>query len=144
MQSSSTYLAYDKTNNFSSLVLDYLNGRDELQSFYKHPVNIEGVKRAMHDRETFNNQRAMLVEALTDQYKGIPLTTKQQANLNLLANENTFTICTAHQPNIFTGHLYFIYKILHAVKIAADLSEQMPGSHFVPVYYMGSEDADLE
>ena len=144
MQSSSTYLAYDKTNNFSSLVLDYLNGRDELQSFYKHPVNIEGVKRAMHDRETFNNQRAMLVEALTDQYKGIPLTTKQQANLDLLANENTFTICTAHQPNIFTGHLYFIYKILHAVKIAADLSEQIPGSHFVPVYYMGSEDADLE
>jgi bacillithiol synthase len=144
MQSSSTYLAYGKTNSFSSFVLDYLSGRDELKKFYQHPPSIEGVKAAMHHRKAFNNHRALLVDALKDQYKDILLSAKQQANLNLLANENTFTICTAHQPNIFTGHLYFIYKILHAVKIAADLSDKIPGANFVPVYYMGSEDADLE
>lgn len=105
---------------------------------------MEGVKAAMQDRKAFNTNRALLVDALKEQYQGIELTSKQQGNLNLLAEENTFTICTAHQPNIFTGHLYFIYKILHAVKIAADLSEKIPGANFVPVYYMGSEDADLE
>ena len=144
MQISSTYLAYGKTNSFSSLVLDYLSSRDELKRFYKHPVSIEGVKATMRHRKAFNNHRGLLVDALKEQYQNIELTAKQQNNLNLLLNENTFTICTAHQPNIFTGHLYFIYKILHAVKIAADLSEKIPEANFVPVYYMGSEDADLE
>lgn len=144
MQISATYLAYGKTNSFSSLVLDYLSGRDELKTFYQHPPSIEGVKAAMRHREAFSNHRALLVDVLKDQYKNIQLSAKQQANLSLLANENTFTICTAHQPNIFTGHLYFIYKILHAVKIAADLSDKIPEANFVPVYYMGSEDADLE
>jgi bacillithiol synthase len=144
MQISATYLPYSKTNSFSSLVLDYLSGREELKNFYQHPVSAEGVKAAIHQRKAFNNHRALLVEVLKDQYNGIELNAKQQINLSLLLNENTFTICTAHQPNIFTGHLYFIYKILHAVRIAADLSQKIPEANFVPVYYMGSEDADLE
>ncbi|RYF39602.1 MAG: bacillithiol biosynthesis BshC, partial [Cytophagaceae bacterium] len=65
-------------------------------------------------------------------------------NIESLASTDTYTICTAHQPVIFTGTLYFIYKILHAVKLAADCEKQFPGKKFVPVYYMGSEDADLE
>ncbi len=144
MQSNATYLAYSKTNSFSSLVLDYLSGRDELKAFYKHSSSIEGVKAAIQDRKAFNTNRTLLVDALKDQYRNVELTARQQENLNLLAKENTFTICTAHQPNIFTGHLYFIYKILHAVKIAEELAVQIPDAHFVPVYYMGSEDADLE
>lgn len=144
MQISATYLSYDKTGSFSSLVLDYLNGSDELKTFYQHPPTIEGIKAAILKRKAFSTSRTLLVDVLKEQYHGIELTTKQQDNLNLLADENTFTICTAHQPNIFTGHLYFIYKILHAVKIAADLTDKIPGANFVPVYYMGSEDADLE
>ena len=58
--------------------------------------------------------------------------------------ENTFTVTTAHQPNIFTGPLYFIYKIIHAIQLAAELKKQFPKNNFVPVYYMGSEDADLQ
>jgi bacillithiol biosynthesis cysteine-adding enzyme BshC len=65
-------------------------------------------------------------------------------NVNLLLKENTFTVTTAHQPNIFTGPLYFIYKIVHAIQLAAELKKQFPQNNFVPVYYMGSEDADLE
>ncbi len=33
---------------------------------------------------------------------------------------------------------------MHAIKLAAYLKEQLPAFHFVPVFYMGSEDADLE
>lgn len=61
-----------------------------------------------------------------------------------MLSPDSFTICTAHQPNIFTGHLYFIYKILHAIRLAEDLKKELPAYNFVPVYYMGSEDADLE
>jgi bacillithiol biosynthesis cysteine-adding enzyme BshC len=44
---------------------------------------------------------------------------------------------------VLTGHLYFIYKILHVIKIADELNESTDAAYFVPVYYMGSEDADL-
>src|SRR5690606_28866393 len=67
-----------------------------------------------------------------------------QQHIQLLEQSNTFTICTAHQPNIFTGYLYFVYKILQTIKMAEDLHKQHPQYNFVPVYYMGSEDNDLE
>src|SRR5436189_6364221 len=102
MQSTATHLTYDKTNSFSSLVLDYLSGQDDLKIFYKHAPSAEGVKAAIRDRKSFNNNRTILVAALRNQYRDIALTSKQENNLNLLENDNTFTVCTAHQPNIFT------------------------------------------
>ncbi|HEX3766757.1 MAG TPA: bacillithiol biosynthesis cysteine-adding enzyme BshC, partial [Puia sp.] len=65
-------------------------------------------------------------------------------NISSLSDKSTFTITTAHQPAVFTGPLYFIYKILHVIKLANVLSQRFPDKHFVPVFYMGSEDADLE
>ncbi|MBL0356912.1 MAG: bacillithiol biosynthesis cysteine-adding enzyme BshC [Chitinophagaceae bacterium] len=144
MQMVSTQFSYSSTGYFSRMLLDYLNGQQELKPFYEHPVSIEGIKAAIDNRKQFNTNRTLLVNVLQQQYKGISLTAKQQLNLQLLNDDNTYTICTAHQPNIFTGHLYFIYKILHTVKLAASLTEQLTENNFVPVYYMGSEDADLE
>jgi bacillithiol biosynthesis cysteine-adding enzyme BshC len=74
----------------------------------------------------------------------MPLTPAQAANLEALADENTFTICTAHQPNILSGYLYFVYKILHTIRLAADCGREMPDCRFVPVFWIGSEDNDLE
>ena len=65
-------------------------------------------------------------------------------NIDLLSRDNTFTVCTAHQPAIFTGVLYFIYKILHTIRLAAWLKAEYPECNFVPVFWMGSEDADLD
>ncbi|MDQ6813690.1 MAG: bacillithiol biosynthesis cysteine-adding enzyme BshC, partial [Bacteroidota bacterium] len=86
----------------------------------------------------------LLVRELRNQYKDISLSEKQEQNLQSLLNDNAFTICTAHQPNIFTGPLYFIYKILHAIRLSNHLNDHIADSKFVPVYYMGSEDADLD
>lgn len=144
MQMVSTHLPYSSTGYFSTIVLDYIKGQDELKPFYNHPVSVDGIKAAIEARKQFATDRPLLVNALQEQYKGLALTEKQQAYIQLLNNDNTFTICTAHQPNIFTGHLYFIYKILHTVKLAESLAVQLPENNFVPVYYMGSEDADLE
>ena len=126
------------------MVIDYLQQDEKIQPFYKHAVSIDGIKAAIEARKATENYRQILVEVLRKQYAGFALTTSQESNLNNLLLENTFTITTAHQPNIFTGHLYFIYKILHTVKLALDLSAIMPENNFVPVFYMGSEDADLD
>lgn len=144
MNTTAQFITYSQAGVFSKTVTDYISGNAALQPFYKHPVSIDGIKAAIKERKSFSNKRQLLVTALQKQYATISTSGKVTANIEKLLQENTFTITTAHQPNIFTGHLYFIYKILHAVKLAESLTEQITGNNFVPVYYMGSEDADLD
>ncbi len=144
MQSVPVQLTYESTGYFSPIVLDYIKGAEQLKPFYDHPVSPEGIRAAIACRRQFTTDRKLLVQLLQEQYKDVDLTQQQQLYLQQLAGENTFTICTAHQPNIFTGHLYFIYKIVHAIKLADTLTKELPEYKFIPVYYMGSEDADLE
>jgi len=144
MQEDCTYLSYKDTNYFSSIALDYLQQSSQLQPFYQHPVSIDGIRLSIANRQQFNTNRTLLVDELRKQYNGLPLSKKQEDNLQLLLQPNTYTITTAHQPNIFTGPLFFIYKIIHAIKLADELNKQLTEYKFVPVYYMGSEDADLD
>ena len=137
-------LPYQSTGFFSQLVIDYVEQSEKLQPFYSFAPTLDGIKKAIEQRKKYLTNRAALVAVLQKQYANLTLTAKQQFNIEQLNNENCFTITTAHQPNIFTGHLYFIYKILHTVKLAEECKKQLPENNFVPVYYMGSEDADLD
>ncbi len=134
---------YKDTGKFSRIVIDYIQG-SALRDFYKHPVSLDGIRQSITDRNAFPTDRKLLVEQLQNQYSSLPVSEKVNQNINALLNRNAYTICTAHQPNIFTGHLYFIYKIIHVIKLAVQLNEQLAGNTFVPVFYIGSEDADLD
>jgi bacillithiol synthase len=140
----SEYLPYSQTGKFSKIVLDYIDEASSLKDFYEHPVNLEGIKSAIAERKKYNTNRQLLAGQFTIQYKEFECCSLVKSNIDALLHENTFTICTAHQPNIFTGHLYFIYKIFHTIKLADSLKKELPECHFVPVFFMGSEDADLE
>lgn len=144
MSFSSTKISYRNTNSFSRLVLDYIDSADQLKDFYTYSTDIKGLKKAVEDRRKYPVNRSLLVAQLKEQYSNIQISDKLKANVEALISEETFTVCTAHQPNIFTGHLYFIYKILHAIKLSEELSTLITDKKFVPVYYMGSEDADLD
>lgn len=138
------FLDYSDTGYFSSLVLDYLQEDSKLKPFYTYSPRHPDVEKIIAARKAFPTDRGLLVEELNKTYTGIHMDKAVKQNLRLLAEENTFTVCTAHQPNLFTGYLYFIYKIVHAIKLAVYLKAQYPQYNFVPVYYMGSEDNDLE
>src|SRR5450755_4098948 len=137
-------IPYHQTGYFSRVVTDYLEGNESLKAFYEHPVSLDGIEAAMHSRESFPTDRSLLVKRLEEQYSRLPVFDPVVKNLSRLSNQNTFTITTAHQPAIFTGNLYFIYKILHVINIAETLSARHTDRHFVPVFYMGCEDADLD
>jgi bacillithiol biosynthesis cysteine-adding enzyme BshC len=143
METHCSYISYGKTGYFSKLIIDYLHNAPLLQPFYNFPPTIQGLKDSIGQRKNFKH-RQLLVDELQKQYKGLTLSEKTSGNIQLLLKENTFTITTAHQPNIFTGPLYVVYKIFHAIKLAQELNEQLKDYSFVPVYFMGSEDADIE
>ncbi len=142
--SSYSYIPYKETGFFSRIVTDYLSSHHDIVPFYTFTPDENGIKEAIEQRAKYPVNRKTLADALTKQYEGLNKFGKTEENIQLLLKENTFTVCTAHQPNLLTGYLYFIYKILHAIKLAEHLSKQYPDKNFVPVYYMGSEDNDIE
>lgn len=139
-----TGLSFRDTAAFSKLAVDYVEQAPALAPFYEHAPTLEGVKKSIAARKKFNTNRAALVDILRRQYADLELNEAVQQNIERLLSPDTFTITTAHQNNIFTGPLYFIYKILHTIRLADDLKKSIEGAHFVPVYYIGSEDADLQ
>ena len=154
MKFNATPISYRSTGLFSALINDYIETKGTAQSFVNYAATKEGYKKAIEQRASFPTNRKVLVEVLQNQYtqlaKDVNSLNNKEAfklvndNVSLLLKENTFTVTTAHQPNIFTGPLYFFYKILHTIQLAAELKKQFPQHNFVPVYYMGSEDADLQ
>lgn len=124
------------------LVSDYLSRKDALKPFYNGFPDQEGFRNAIESRRLSKSDRQVLVEVLAEQNPradGLVI-----RNIESLLHQNTFTITTGHQLNLFTGPLYFIYKILSAIKLSQHLSKEFPSSHFVPVYWMASEDHDIE
>lgn len=142
MDTHCSYISYHQTGYFSKLVTDYLNNATQLQPFYNCPPTIDGIRSAIAQRKNFQH-REVLVQQLQKQYQGLSVSKKTSQNIKKLLQEDTFTITTAHQPNIFTGPLYVIYKIFHAIKLSEELNRTIIDNEFVPVYFMGSEDADL-
>lgn len=137
------YIDYKDTNSFSSALLRFVEQDEAIKPFIFDWPTLEGLKRRMDTHQPVLH-RALLVEDLLNQYGSLaddnPLTRKQ---IESLADKNTFTITTGHQLNLFTGPLYFIYKIVSAIKLADELKEAFPDRHFVPVYWMATEDHDF-
>ncbi|MFT3901723.1 MAG: bacillithiol biosynthesis cysteine-adding enzyme BshC [Niabella sp.] len=144
MDFDATCISYEQTGFFSKLVIDYLGNEEAIAPFSEHPVSLTGLASSIENRKVFKGNRDTLAEVLQEQYDTVTSTQQVLDNIHLLKKDTTFTVTTAHQPNIFTGPLYFLYKILHAIKLSAYCKEQFPQYDFVPVYYMGSEDADLD
>jgi bacillithiol biosynthesis cysteine-adding enzyme BshC len=140
----STRIPYRQAGYFNKIVLDYIDHAEALKDFYRYPVTLQGIRTAIEERKNFSYNRTLLVQELKKQYGAVPVSEKAKQNIEALASANCFTLATAHQNNIFTGPLYFIYKILHTIKLAEYCNENLPGSKFVPVFYIGAEDADLE
>ncbi|AMM51173.1 bacillithiol biosynthesis cysteine-adding enzyme BshC [Rufibacter sp. DG15C] len=134
---------YSATGAFSKLVVDYLNRDAKLQPFYQHFPEVSAFSKIMEERQYPAAQRQVLVEELQRQYQGVEVPEAVQANISALSQEQTYTITTGHQLNIFTGPLYFIYKIVTAITAARALQQAYPDQTFVPVYWMATEDHDF-
>lgn len=137
-------LALEETGNFSKIFIDYLANSPKLAPTHSFEPSIEGFEKALSYRKLDHSLRDILADVLKEQYKGLSISNKVSENIDSLREQNTFTVTTGHQLNIFTGPLFFIYKIISAINICEQLSKKFPEYNFVPVYWMASEDHDFE
>ena len=122
----------------------FQSGDPVLRPFFEHECNLEQFVEVIAKKNFPKENRVILGNALKKQYEGIVSDTAVTDNISSLFSIDTFTITTAHQPSLFTGPLYFIYKICSVINLCIQLKEKYSDKHFVPVYYMGSEDHDFE
>lgn len=139
-------IPFRETGYFSSLICDYLEESSQLRPFYNRFPNIENFKAQISEKKlSFNNtSRNVLVSSLKKQYRGFNVSKETTSNIESLTYDNTFTITTGHQLNLFTGPLYFFYKIITTINLCKDLKKHYPENHFVPVYWMATEDHDFD
>jgi len=138
---------YKDTGYFSQTVIDYLEDAPALGPFYNKRPDLKGFAAFLKTKKVIAN-RQLLADILTEQYERTGLLSNQKSqpvieNIRVLREANTYTITTGHQLNIFAGPLYFIYKIVTAIKLASQLKAEFPDKNFVPVYWMASEDHDF-
>ncbi len=139
-------LPFKNTGYFSKLICDYVAEESQLAPFYNqfpHLANFEqqiAGKKASFPLEN----RKVLQKALKHQYENHRISNGTEEHIAALANQNTFTVVTGHQLNLFTGPLYFLYKIISTINLCETLKKQYPEQHFVPVYWMATEDHDFE
>ncbi len=139
-------ISYHKTGYFSKLICNYLDNDKALKSFYHRFPIIENFDAQILEKGQWfpKDSRKVLVEVLQSQYEGIDTSEATLNNIKLLSQETSFTITTGHQLNLFTGPLYFLYKIIHTITLSRKLKQQHPTYDFVPIYWMATEDHDFE
>ena len=141
-----SHISFEQSHAFNQFFLDYINGKESLKPFYGAFPKIENFKQQIELKgKSFTTEsRNRLADVLTQQYQGLTLSESVKINLTSLRDSKTFTVITGHQLNIFTGPLYFIYKIATVINACKKLKATHPEYNFVPVYWMASEDHDFE
>jgi len=139
-------ISYQDSGYFSKLMLAYLNEEKIIQPLYNRFPRIENFEAQILEKQAdFSiENRYILSEALAAQYSNFEISSETKKNIELLQNTNTFTITTGHQLNLFTGPLYFLYKIISAINLTKELKNKYPNFDFVPVYWMATEDHDFD
>lgn len=137
----------EKTFFSNAFIKDFFTYKfDELRTY--HP-SYEGLKKTISGRKNFSEEkRVVLVEALKRQYSAseIDLSENEKVcrNIDLLLEKNTYTVTTGQQIHLGLGPLYVAYKTFETFAICEELRELDSSNHYVPVFWMASEDHDLD
>ncbi len=138
-------IALAETNAFSNFFTDYIERKEQLKPFYGLFPEASNFAQQIKSKSAFPKEnREVLQQALTRQYGKLKISEATASNLKSLTDNRTFTITTGHQLNIFTGPLFFIYKVAAVVNACRKLKQLYPENNFVPVFWMASEDHDYE
>ena len=123
---------------------DYADRKSILKPFLRDFPSVDSIISYAKTKSFGSEKRDVLYQVLEEQYKDLEVSTRTQFNINALKDESTFTITTGHQLCLFTGPLYFIYKIASIINLAEQCHFKDPKTVYVPVFWMATEDHDFE
>ena len=83
---------------------------------YNRYPSLQDFSEQIKEKSKQHIDRDLLVSVLKKQNNSICLTEESLINIDSLLDNNTYTITTGHQLCLFTGPLYFVYKIISTSK----------------------------
>lgn len=135
-------LGHELLGRLPDMALRVLRSDPALEGFYRPFSEQPNLSFLEQRRKDFSKEkRAILVKAIRDQYSHL---NNLPENIDRLEDGHCLTVTTGHQLNLFTGPLFSWYKIIDIIKIAALWNQNADNYHFVPVFWMASEDHDFE
>lgn len=134
------------TDLFTDQQNQLVYGQEDLLPFIQFTFSKEHFEKQIQLKSlNFDMQkREVLVAELKRKYAKIETSSIVIQNIESLKQSNAYTITTGHQLSIFTGPIYLIYKIVHVLRMCQELKLDYPENNFIPVFWMASEDHDLE
>ena len=126
------------------LLTTYLTDPLSLKTFYPNvkasPLEVGSFAPTVLSQ--YQTDREDLCDALEKVNLALGAEGPTRSNIDLLRRDDVVAVVTGQQAGLFGGPLYTIYKALSAIKLAAELSAA--GTPAVPVFWMATEDHDLE
>jgi len=123
------------------LFLAFLDNFPSVKKFYPHPPTIAEAKKATKSLEYPLERRAEVTQVLREQNAAFGAGEATRRNLDRLA-KGAVAVVSGQQVGLFSGPAYAIYKAVSAIQIAQELTAA--GTDAVPVFWMASEDHDLD
>ncbi len=142
MNKSQPSINYKDVKFYTKLIQDYFSGVLTKENVIDWDYNSSALNRKINERSF--DQRELLHAALANQNNKIALSSESQKNIELLKENNSYTVCTGHQLCIYGGPAYFYSKIIDVIELCKQLKQERPQDNFVPVFWMASEDHDFE
>ena len=138
-------LPFEQFPQFSKRDISYATQAQLFKNFISASPLPSEFQAIIDTKQRQSLDRKLLATVLRDQYSKIQsFSDKYEDQINSLLSENCFTISTAHQPVLFTGPAYTIYKAISAISAAERLAKEYPDYSFLPIFIIGGEDHDFE
>ncbi|MDH7514861.1 MAG: bacillithiol biosynthesis cysteine-adding enzyme BshC [Bacteroidota bacterium] len=127
------------------LFTDYCAGSPSVRNYYvghfSDPLAFETHIGILEKRAHFRNE---IADILSEQNRRFGTPVLAQERIESLRDPKTFVVVTGQQVGLFTGPLYTLYKAMTARHLADWLTEYFPGCRFLPLFWLESEDHDLD
>ena len=137
-------VSYNDIQEFSPRDLAFINQDERLTSFISDWASIEAFGEIIKAKQKHAIDRPLLSQVIQNQYQKVDTDKAVTDHIQVLKDSKCFTVITAHQPSLFTGPLYYFYKIASAINLAKTLKASYPAYSFVPIFISGGEDHDFE
>ncbi len=139
---------------FTPLVKDYLTNfeRTPIREFFPLAPDAPHEQfrtvidaRLLREKSLPAEHRSTVIAAIRSQHEKLgTLCNATERQLEKLASPDTVAVVTGQQAGMLGGPLYTFYKAFTAVRFAQSLERQFPEFSFVPIFWVETEDHDLE
>ena len=136
-----TSIPFRRLPHQPKLFLHLVDDFSKVASFYAHAPTLDDVKRVATGLEYPADRRREVASILRDQNVSFGASEATLRHLEGL-ERGAVAVVSGQQVGLFSGPAYAVYKALTAIQYAQELRDS--GIQAVPIFWMATEDHDLE